>query len=223
MIAMANRPSHYIDLRDRLVGGEFIPGQRLRSEVLSKDYGISASSLRELLFRLSTVGLVSFQEQRGFRVPDLSEELQHDLTHFRIMLECEGACLSIRHGGVAWESRLSAAHHKLSHIESRAAAGTDEILLSLWTAAELEFHQTLIDACRSDLLKQTHEVVYFQFRQQMINSDRKFVFVPENISQHKAILDAALQKDEAQVRANIRAHLARNLIWPVPDLDATKT
>ena len=39
----------------------------------------------------------------------------------------------------------------------------------------------------------------------------------------QAILDAALQKDEAQVRANIRAHLARNLIWPVPDLDAKKT
>lgn len=216
---MASHSSHYTDLRDRLVGGEFAPGQRLKSEELAKGYGISASSLREILFRLSTVGLVSFQEQRGFRVPELSDALQHDLTQFRILLECEGACLSIRNGGVAWESRLSAAHHKLSHIESRAASDADDMLLSLWTEAELEFHQTLIDACRSDLLKQTHEIVYFQFRQQMINSDRKFVFVPENITQHKAILDAALQKDEAEVRAMIRSHLARNLIWPVPDLD----
>lgn len=203
----------YETIRNQLVNGHFAPGQRLKAEELGATFGCSASAMREFLFRLSTVGLVDFREQRGFRVPETSPQLQHELTQMRILLECEGTCLSIRRGGVAWESRLSAAHHKLSHIESRVRDGqSDRSLLTLWTGAELEFHQTLIDACGSELLKRTHEQIYQQFRQQLITSDREFVFLPENIEQHQGILDAALAKDEALVRARITGHLSRNLL-----------
>lgn len=214
---MATNASIYASLRDRVVNGEFVPSQRLRPEILRHDYDCSATSIRETLFRLSTVGLVEFQEQRGFRLPRLSAELQNDLTQFRTLLECEGACLSIRLGGVAWEARLSAAHHKLSYIESRVRDGQRAPdLLALWTGAELEFHQTLIDACGSEILRQTHENVYRRFRQQLITSDREFVFVPENIAQHKGILDAALAHDEALIRHRITEHLSRNLTFPLP-------
>ena len=70
-------------LRDRLVNGYFEPGQRLQPEKLRADHGCSASTLRESLFRLSTEGLVDFQEQRGFRAPRLSAQLQHELTLLR--------------------------------------------------------------------------------------------------------------------------------------------
>ncbi len=207
----------YEDMRDRVVNGEFTPGQRLRPEKLRSDYTCSASTLREILFRLSTVGLVDFQEQRGFRLPAHSKELQHDLTHFRIMLESEGACLSIRLGGVAWEARLSAAHHMMSHIETKVRDGNvTSDLLTLWTGAELTFHQTLIDACGSDLLKQTHVNVYRQFRQQFISTDRQFAFVPENVVQHQGILEAALAHDEDLIRTRIHTHLSRNLMHPLP-------
>jgi len=199
-------------LRNRLVNGHFEPGQRLQAEKLREDYQCSASTIRESLFRLSTEGLVEFLEQRGFRMPRISAKLQHDLTLMRIMLESEGARLSIRNGGVLWEARLAAAHHKLSHIESRVRiANSTENLIDLWTAAELEFHETLIDACRSEILKKTHRAIYHQFRQQLITTDQKFVFVPENIEQHKGILDAALDRDEDLIAQRIYGHLARNL------------
>lgn len=206
----------FLTMRNRVVNGEFEPGQRLKAEQLRRDFGVSASTMREILFRLSTVGLVDFQEQRGFRLPAQSAELQHDLTQFRILLECQGACLSIRLGDIEWEARLSAAHHKLSHIESRVKKGVPSPeFLSLWTRAELEFHQTLIDACGSDVLKQSHGVVYQRFRQQMIASDKQFDFVPENITQHQGILDAALSKDEDLICNRIRTHLSRNLLRPL--------
>ena len=202
-------------LHDGIVNGRYEPSQRLKPDDLAKDYGYSASTIREVLFRLSTVGLVDFQEQRGFRVPAVSPERRGDLTQFRIMLECEGTCLSIRFGGLEWESQLSAAHHKLSHIErhlvEHPADNDSPDVLALWTAGELEFHQTLISACGSDVLKRTHAVIYQQFRQQLITEDREFVFLPENIDQHKEILDAALDHDEKAVRKKITGHLARNL------------
>ncbi|MEP2640889.1 GntR family transcriptional regulator [Roseobacter sp.] len=207
----------YDDMRHRLITGEFEYGTKLRAEKLRQDYGCSASTVREVLFRLSTVGLVEFQEQRGFRAPYQSVEQQHELTHMRILLETEGACQSIRLGGVEWESRLTAAHHKLSHIETRVRTSGDLTpLLDLWSRAEQEFHETLIDACGSELLKRTHVVIYDQFRQQLVSVETNYGYFPENIREHQAILDAALERNEDLMRVCVNDHLARNLTRPMP-------
>jgi len=220
---MSTETTLYDSLRNRLVSGEFKPEQRLKSDDLRGDYGVSASTIREVLFRLSTVGLVDSFEQRGFRVPEQSTKVSHDLTRMRIMLECEGACLSIRYGGVAWEARLNAAHYELKHIETRVRTAkqsndllsnwTEESyeLLALWTEAELKFHRMLIEKCGSEVLKDFHLQVYYRFRQQLITCDRKFVFIPANIKQHQKILDAVLDRNEALVNEHIRTHLSRHL------------
>ena len=168
--------------------------------------------MREALFRLSTVGLVHFQEQRGFRVPDRSPKKLIELTHLRVLLESEGTVMSIRNGGVAWEARLTATHHKLSHIEKRIHAMDDASeLVDIWFNSENEFHQTLISACGSEVLTQTHSRIYAQFRQQLMVADRRFDFISENIQHHAEILDAALSGDEDLTRTKIHDHLARHL------------
>ena len=201
------------DIKMRAISGAFEEGEKLRAEVLRNDYGCSASTVREALIRLSALGLVEFQEQRGFRMPKFTLERQHDITQMRIMLECEGACRSMRRGSVAWESRLNAAHHKLSHIESRIAAiGPTEELANLWMAAELEFHQTLLSACGSEVLIELHLQVYNRYRQIKAKADRAFLHVAENIREHKAIVDAALSGDEAAMRQRIYEHFERHLL-----------
>lgn len=196
----------------RLISNVFDHGAKLRAEVLREEYGVSASTVREILFRLSTVGLVNFQEQRGFRVPEQSPEKLIELTHMRVLLEGEGAVLSIQKGGVAWEALLTAAHHKLSHIEKRIHAQDDPAeLIMIWFNSEKEFHQTLISACGSDTLKQMHGRIYAQFRQQLMVADRRFDFISENIRHHANILDAALSGDEDLTRKKIHDHLKRHL------------
>ena len=208
------------DIKARAMSGGFEEGEKLRAEILRNDYGCSASTVREALLRLSALGLVEFQEQRGFRMPMFTPERQHDITQMRIMLECEGACRSMRQGGVAWEARLNAAHHKLSHIERRIAAmGPTEELAKLWMAAELEFHQTLLSACGSDVLIEVHLQVYNRYRQIKARADRLFAHVAENIQEHQAIVDAALSGDEATMRKRIYAHFERHLL---PDQRDTK-
>lgn len=202
----------YTDLQHRLISCDFDHGEKLRAEQLKEDYGCSASTIREVLFRLSTEHLVDFQEQRGFRVPEKSATLLAELTHLRILLEAEGTALSIRYGGVAWEARLTAAHHQLSHIEKRIHAAKDASpLVDLWFKAELEFHQTLISASRSQTLKEMHQQLYNRFRQQLMVADRCFDFISMNIKHHHAILTAALEGDEALTRRKIHDHLSRHL------------
>ena len=209
---MGHENNIYLELKRRLTLNEFQHGTKLRAEILRREFDCSASTVRETLFRLATQGLVNFQEQRGFRVPEMSPTKLIELTHMRILLEGEGAVLSIRHGGVGWEARLAAAHHKLSHLEKRIHSLEDSSeLVDLWFSSETEFHQTLISACGSTTLKQMHGIIYNQFRQQLMQADREFVFISENIKQHNEILEAALESDETLTRKRVHDHLARHL------------
>lgn len=206
-------PALYDDLRRQLISGEFAPGMKIKPVLMQGRYGCSANTIRDTLFRLSGDGLVQFQDQRGFRMPEVSARKKHDLTEMRILLECEGACRSMQRGGVPWEARLTAAHHQLDHIERRVRAAQEkDAFLEVWLAAEVEFHQTLISACGSDTLKTLHARVYHQFRQQMIEVDRTFRHLAENIIQHRAIVDAVVEGDPELVRLRIHEHLSRTLL-----------
>ena len=207
----------YETLRHGLITNKYPHGSKLRADQLRDDLGCSASTVREALFRLSTVGLVTFQEQRGFRVPEQSKSLLTELAHLRVMIESEGAVLSMQRGGVGWEARLTAAHHQLSHIESRIHASDDPSdLADLWARAEWEFHETLISACGSETLKSMHAQIYARFRQQVMLADLSFEFITDNIRLHQQIVDAALSGDEQATRDKILLHMARHAHREVP-------
>lgn len=207
-------PDIYEDLQRKLITADFEPGQKLKPSELQGLYGCSANTVRDVLLRLSMVGLVTFENQRGFRVREATPARHRDVTQFRILLEQEGATGSMRHGGVAWESSLSAAHHKLKHIETQLSkGGMVPAHVALWSDAELEFHETLISACGSEVLRASYADIYVQFRQQMVSLQPDFS--PEQfariVGEHQAILDAALARDEAACRVAISDHLSRHL------------
>ncbi|WP_428928085.1 GntR family transcriptional regulator [Marinibacterium sp. SX1] len=207
-------PEIFADLQRKLMTAELRPGTKLKPSELQGFYGCSANTVRDVLLRLSKVGLVEFEMQRGFRVRATTPERRHDVTRFRILLEQEGARLSMLNGGVGWESRLTAAHHKLSHIETQIA-GADDVTpyLGLWSDAELEFHETLISSCGSPILRETYSDIYAQFRQQMVGLERDFgsSYFHSIIDEHQAVLDAALARDVEACRTAIYDHLKRNL------------
>lgn len=206
-------PDIHEDLRQRLTMGGFAPGQKMLPGPLGDEYGCSANTIREVLLRLSAAGLVQYEDQRGFRAQAASARRKSDLVRFRILLEQEGASASIRMGGIEWEAQLTAAHHKLGHIEAEIGRrGMDQPLLRLWCAAEWEFHDALSAACGSPFLRQTFRSVFDQFRQQNVTEATSYGYIPGNSEEHQRILDAALARDEAECRAQIEAHLRRNLL-----------
>lgn len=212
MSSRAQTVDIFNDLRTKLITAHFQPGDKLKPQDLTELYGCSPNTIRENLFRLSTYGLVTFEEQRGFRVRPASRQRQHDVTEFRILLEQHGVAGSMRLGGIEWEARLTAAHHKLSHIESRiVAAGEIEPFLLPWCAAEWEFHETLVADCGSPVLRETFRSVYDQFRQQHVTQSRNYGYFPGNIAEHQGIVDAALAGDTGACAQAIHDHLARNL------------
>ncbi len=207
----------YDDLRTHLVSTGFETGQRMKSEDLRKEYGCSASTIREVLFRLSCDHFLTFQDQKGFRVPVATNEELQELATIRALLEKEGVSDSIRLGGLTWEARLTAAHHKLAHIEHQIEQLSNlQEYLPIWTAAEREFHETLVSASPSSLLKSMHRTAFDRFRQTQVGLSRhqRFGFRKGNIKEHAAIMGAALAKDTSQCCKLIEYHIHASMIDP---------
>lgn len=203
----ADQGSIYDSIRNRLASGELAPGKKLKPDELRRDYGCSASMLREVLFRLACGGYVDFEEQRGFRVPAASFERLLEIRQMRVLIEAEAAALSIARGDMEWEARLNAAHHKLAHMEVKMrSADRLREYIPIWTRFDWEFHETLVSACGSHLLQETLHVLFYQYRQQLAGLVPDYGFREGTVDEHKAILDAALARDPRKCADAIRHH-----------------
>jgi DNA-binding GntR family transcriptional regulator len=143
----------YESLRADIHTGRLPPGTRLRYAELCGRYEVSAGVLREALLRLREQGLVNGEPNFGFQVIELSVEDLKDLTASRVVLEALALRDAITEGGVDWESRILAAHHRLARTEQRDPE--DPLRLSDdWVIEHAAFHRALIEGCRNRRLKE---------------------------------------------------------------------
>lgn len=194
----------YRRIRSDIIFGRLAPGQKLKLDRLKEGYGTSVSTLRELLSRLSTEGLIVAQAQRGFEVSPMSAADLREVAAMRQLLECHAMEQSFAAGDLEWEGRVVSAHHKLSLIEKRLIAG-DLTEIDVWKRYDWEFHRALISACGSSALLETHAAVYDKYlRYQMIT----FVFRGEIATQeHQKLLKFALQRDSRAAREVLVTHI----------------
>src|SRR3954465_12163940 len=98
--------SAYRRIRTDIVFGKLLPGERLKLERLRENYGASVGTLRELLARLATEGLVVAEGQRGFEVASVSAENLREIAALRLLLESHALDQSFRAGDMDWGGRV---------------------------------------------------------------------------------------------------------------------
>jgi DNA-binding GntR family transcriptional regulator len=194
----------YERIRADIIFGRLAPAARLRLDWLAQGYGVSVSTLREILSRLSSEGLVLAEGQRGFQVAPVSGEGFQDVASMRLLLETYALPMSFAAGDLEWESEIVAAHHKLAYMERRMLAGQREGT-ELWKRYDREFHQALIEACGSQTLLDLYAGVFDQYlRYQMV----AVVFRGEIAAgEHKLLLDCALSRDANRACEVLATHV----------------
>jgi DNA-binding GntR family transcriptional regulator len=194
----------YRRIRSDILFGRLAPGQKLKLDRLKSDYGVSISTLRELLNRLSSEKLVIAEGQRGFEVAPVSAMDLKEIAAIRLLLEIHAIEQSFAAGDMEWEGRVVAAHHKLTVMEQRMKAG-EHREPELWKRYDWEFHQALISACGSRELMETHGAVFDKYlRYQMLAlSYRGDIAARE----HRKLLDCALQRDAETAGKVLKVHI----------------
>lgn len=193
----------YRRLRNDIISGRLEPSEKLKLGRLKDDYGISISTLRELLNRLTSEGLIVAESARGFEVAPVSADNFKELANLRLLLEGHALQRSFALGDMDWEGHVVAAHHKLASMEKRTLAG-DAKGLEVLKRYDSEFHQALLSACGSRVLMGSHAAVFDKYVRYLMIA---VIFRDRAAQEHQKLLECALKRDAKGAQAILATHI----------------
>lgn len=180
-------------LRRDLGAAVFMPGEKLAIEALRELYGVGASPIREALNRLSAEGWVIQADQRGFRVPPVSQERLQELTKTRCLLNEITLREAIRNATEKTDENIVVTLHRLTRTATRLADNPKRANPE-WEEKHRAFHGSLIAACGSTWLIEFDAMLFDQaarYRALSVQSRAERDVQKE----HKAIADAVIARD----------------------------
>lgn len=195
-------------LRDDIIKGQLAPGSKLAIKELCERYDAGAIPMREALSRLATSGLVVAQDQRGFRVADISAAELRDITDARIHIECEALRRSLLAAGLDWEERLAGAHHRM---QRQRMLTPDGCIDPAWENAHEAFHAALIGGSGSRWLAVLAEMLRDQtarYRHLSVVAPQREAESGRDVgAEHRSLFEAALARDATTACALLAEHL----------------
>jgi len=198
--------SVYQQLRRDILKAHLLPGEKLRIESLSARYQVGASPIREALSRLSAEGLVTREEQRGFRVPSVSRKDLQELTDTRCWINELALRQSILRGDATWEEQVLLAYHRLSRTPVYLPGGAD--VSPDWEQRHREFHASLIAACGSRWLCDFSATLFDfadRYRHLSVAKSGSRNFEDE----HRAMMEATIARDYDRAIQLLNVHITR--------------
>ncbi|MBL7251100.1 GntR family transcriptional regulator [Alloalcanivorax marinus] len=203
-------------IRERILNGELLPGQKLKISQLAETHKVSLNVVREALNRLTGEQLVDLAPQQGFTVRALSEDDLIDLFAQRIIFEGIALRQSIINGDLEWQSRVLAAHHRLSRTPAVDPENPDR-LNPEWLSRHEEFNVVMMACCGSprliQMVRQLAEAAALYQRALLPTSaDRA-----ERNSEHDDLLEAILEGEADKAVVILTRHLeqTRDVMLPV--------
>ncbi|MEU8139923.1 GntR family transcriptional regulator [Streptodolium elevatio] len=193
------RDQAYVELRERIIEGQYAAGHRLVEREIAEELGVSRIPVREAMQRLETEGFISIQPRKGAVVADFGPE---DARHFfavRESLEALAAGLAAEHGT---DAELRALERILDRSRRAAEAGR----LREAVALNADFHQQIVDMSGNPLLKDLMTPLDGRLRRLF-----RLTSTPEDgaamCGEHEKLYAAIAARDAAKASELARTHV----------------
>lgn len=173
-------------IRERILAGEFAPGDRLAEEKLSSELGVSRMPVREALRALAAEGVVTIEPRRGAHVTQYTEEEIQELVEVRATLE-------------GLNARLAAKRHdprqiaELQRILAEGARINEKTDLAVIQQNNNRFHEALEKIAANSVLMNI--VRSLRDRTALIFARQSRVRVRQNWEEHAGIVRAVISGD----------------------------
>jgi DNA-binding GntR family transcriptional regulator len=172
----------YSDLRDWILQGILVPGERLHDVELAQRLGVSRTPVREALQRLEDEGLVETSPNRWTRVAPLDPNDALNLYPIIWRLESLALELAIEHLD---DAELDEMHRVNERLKEALHAG-NAISAS---ATDHEFHQIFVDRCANPALTAMLSDLKVKLRRIEIHYFGSLASL-ESVAEHAAVLSA---------------------------------
>lgn len=187
-------------IRQAIVNGELVDGQRITTMELADQYGLSLAPIREALLHLAAEGLIIIHPKRGAVVRAVTPEFLFDIYEVRLglipYLEGERAAL-------ATDEDIARMMHAERNYEHAVANGTVDDIIE----CNIAFHQTVtgirVNFEAQQILSRHHLLTQALRRKYGFSEVRR----PLAIDEHNRLVDAYRRGSKADARQVSRQHL----------------
>jgi len=211
------------DLRDQILFGEIVPGQKIPSQrVLATEHQVSRATVREAFTLLEQQGLIETNQGAASRCCNLLEP------HFKLTLEGVGDNFEFQRqvmearaaleGEAAFYAALRASDDQLQKLDEefyRMQARSEDTTLAK-AKADLTFHMQIAESSHNLLIISFSQIFYSRYFNAIYGvlsrTLKKFGRYPDGISkQHAQIHKALMNRDAETARRVAQDHILYTL------------
>ena len=189
-------------LRQRIFQRLLEPGSWIDELKIAEELGISRTPLREALKVLATEGLVTMKVRRGAYVTEVSEKDLRDVYHLLALMESDAARV-VAHNATAQQM----AQIQAQHLALENAVGERDKFFEINQA----FHHLLLDMSdnkwRSQIVADLRKVMKLNRHHSLFKDGR----IEQSLAEHRAIVEALLQKQPELAAERMSAHFSNGL------------
>lgn len=188
------------DIRTALLSGEFRPGATYTVRSLARQYGVSATPVREAILDLANEGLVAIRPNRGFTVAEQSAETVIGLVNVRRLLEIPATLEVCDRVGPDEIDRLMSAAVRT---ETMALAGD----LRGYLRADQDFHRAVLGLTGNPVLVDLTERLRARARLHAVPSLVAAGELLASAREHVDLVAAVRDGDRGAVVAAVEHHI----------------
>ena len=198
-------------LRQAILTGDFLPGERLMEITLAKRLGVSRTPVREAIRKLELEGLVDMIPRKGAAVARITVSDLKDVLEVRCHLEAFAASIACDRITEEEKAQLTVA---LKAFE-QAIEDKD---LRLIAQRDVEFHDVIFRATKNKRLLQIINNLREQIYRYRIEYIKDFGYHETLVKEHKEILDAIFSGNKEAAEKIMRTHIYNQEIIVIKNL-----
>lgn len=187
-------------LRQAILTGDLMPGERLMEIHLADRLGVSRTPIREAIRKLELEGLVNNVPRKGAVVAQITEKGMNDVLEIRSALEVlcvELACLRIQ------EEELVSLKQACEEFETAVKQENLKIIAQ----ADVAFHDIIIKTTGNDRLLQMLNNLSQQMYRYRYEYIRDRSGHSQLVKEHRSIYNSIANKDIESAREAVKLHI----------------
>ncbi len=187
-------------LRDAILTGKLVPGERLMENQLADKLGVSRTPVREALRMLELENLVELVPRKGAQVLDMSEKDIINVLEVRSALE--GLAISLACKKISKEELQQLKNMEVDF--ERAVADND---VEHFVDIDEDFHDLIFAATGNDKLIQIYKNLRIQLYRYRMAQAKNDTSMPTIVAHHRGIIRAIENRDAEEGAAVAQGHI----------------
>ncbi|PJJ87084.1 DNA-binding GntR family transcriptional regulator [Brevirhabdus pacifica] len=189
-------------LRQMILEGRLKPGEKIREKLLTEEFGVSRTPLREALKVLASEGLLELIPNRGAIISRQSDAEREEI--FLVLSTLEGLA-----GELACEAATDEELQEIARLTDALRPQFEARDRRSYFSLNQAIHNAILNASHNETLIRSHALLAYRVQRARYQANPTAHLWERAVDEHEAIARTLLARDGARTRLLMTAHLRK--------------